>query len=29
MREYEELVQFNLTITTERAKFLRQQIKDL
>src|ERR1035437_2386745 len=28
-REYEELVQFNRTITTERAKFLRQQIKDL
>ena len=28
-KEYQELVQFNRTITTERAKFLKQQIKEL
>jgi uncharacterized protein YydD (DUF2326 family) len=28
-KEYQELVQFNRTITTERSKFLKQQIKDL
>lgn len=28
-KEYEELVQFNKTITTERKKFLRQQLTDL
>src|SRR6202040_3558947 len=28
-KEYEELVQFNRTITSERSKFLRAQIKDL
>lgn len=28
-REYNELVHFNRTITSERSKFLRQQIKDL
>jgi uncharacterized protein YydD (DUF2326 family) len=28
-KEYVELVNFNRTITTERSKFLRQQIKDL
>jgi uncharacterized protein YydD (DUF2326 family) len=29
LKGYEELVQFNRNITTERSKFLRQQIKDL
>lgn len=28
-KDYRELVQFNRTITTERSKFLRKQIKDL
>ena len=28
-KDYEELVQFNKTITSERGKFLRQQINDL
>jgi len=28
-KEYQELVQFNRTITTERSKFLKQQIKEL
>ena len=26
-KDYEELLQFNRTITTERSKFLKQQIK--
>jgi uncharacterized protein YydD (DUF2326 family) len=28
-KDYEELLQFNRTITTERSKFLRQQLKEL
>jgi uncharacterized protein YydD (DUF2326 family) len=28
-KQYEDLLQFNRTITTERSKFLKQQIKDL
>ncbi len=28
-KDYKDLVQFNRTITTERGKFLRKQIKEL